>query len=146
VLDEGMGVRQALSGNPELEVVDDSNALHLAIQPGVSGRLSGEKLKQKDKIWENSGYGLFITSSLCRQAASFLICSGTKALVLEPDSANFEDTVYKGTALRMVLDTSMISDLDKSLDKIGSEGERLAKGSLIPGNLSASRISRILEE
>ena len=146
ILDEGVGIRAALSKNAKYAAVDDHNALHLALQPGVSGvaRAERDHPQASDDPWANSGYGLYMTSAICQRGGCFAIASGRKALFLENDSVEFQDTVYSGTAIRMVLDTSQVENLTKTLDKIRRAGEKLARTGSNGGNLSASMISRML--
>lgn len=146
ILDQGVGVYQTLRSNPKLVVENYENALHLAVQPGVSGKLVGKKRRRslEDDQWANSGYGLYVTSKLCQRGGSFSIASGEKALYLSPSNAKFYDCIFQGTALRMMLRVSTISKLKKSLQLIISEGREIAKNSEFGGNLTASMITSML--
>ena len=60
IADNAEGVKQAITVNPELkEIVDDLEALQYAIKPGISGTAYKQK---SDNYWNNSGYGLYVTS------------------------------------------------------------------------------------
>ena len=75
ILDEGVGLLPSLSRNPRLHVDSNQKAIILALQPGVSG-IPKEKRRRSDGGWVNSGYGLFMTSSLCQAGGDFTICNG----------------------------------------------------------------------
>ncbi|MFZ3591500.1 hypothetical protein ACOI1C_20300 [Bacillus sp. DJP31] len=148
ILDEGVGIRQAISFNPNLKIADDKDALLLAIEPGISGRAfkyKGKMRRQEDTIWKNSGYGLYVTSSICQLGGDFLICSGDTALVIKKNALKTRPTNFKGTAIRLRLKVSTISNIDGDIiDKIVTDGERKAKENSDLSVISASKVSRML--
>lgn len=84
-MDEGVGIKQALSFNPNLKIKNDKDALLLSIEPGIAGKAfkyKGKMRKQVDIIWQNSGYGLFVTSEICQHGGDFLIYSGNNAVLI----------------------------------------------------------------
>ncbi len=125
ILDEGIGLLSSLKRNPKLSVDSDENALLIALQPGISG-VPREKRRSRDGEWANTGYGLFMTSSLCKKGGNYLICSGSKTIYFEDSEFKLAESSYKGTAIRMVLDTRKIGDLDSSLNEIRIIGEKIA--------------------
>lgn len=144
VLDEGRGVRAALSANPHLTIESDYDALKFALLPGVSGTVFQGKRPPRNDPWANSGYGLYMTSQLCREAGEFLICSGDAALRLTTDS-ELKQTDFAGTALCMRYAPSGVTDVNQTLGALSREGELLArelKGSV----LSSSAASRYIRE
>lgn len=146
ILDEGVGLLASLRRNPRLNVDSNQKAIFMALQPGVSG-VAKEKRRRSDGDWVNSGYGLFMTSSLCQVGGDFTICSDTDALRLDADAPRFLDCAFQGVAIRMVLDTSKIRDLDSSLSELRDKGQAIAKEL---GNedteLTASKMSRMLSK
>jgi len=148
ILDEGVGVKQALSFNPNLRINNDKDALLLSIEPGISGKAfkyRGKMRKQEDSIWQNSGYGLYVTSSICQYGGDFLICSGESALLIKDDKHDFRETNFKGTAIRMRLTVSKINQLsEKLIDDIVSDGEMRARDNASISIISASKVSRML--
>lgn len=144
ILDEGIGLLPSLRHNPRLQVDSNQKAIFMALQPGVSG-VAKEQRRRSDGDWINSGYGLFMTSSLCQLGGDFTICNDTDALRLDADSSRFLDCAIQGVAIRMVLDTSRIRDLDSSLSELRDKGQAIAKEL---GNadteLTASQMSRML--
>jgi len=146
ILDEGIGLLPSLRRNPRLNVDSNQKAIFMALQPGVSG-VAKEKRRRSDGDWVNSGYGLFMTSSLCQAGGDFTICNDVDALRLDADGSHFIDCAFKGVAIRMVLDTSKIRDLDSSLSELRDKGQAIAKEL---GNedteLTASKMSRMLSK
>jgi hypothetical protein len=59
--------------------------------------------KQEDTIWANSGYGLYVTSTICQMGGDFLICSGKEALIVRKNKHLTRETNLNGTAIRMRL-------------------------------------------
>jgi len=81
IVDHGCGILSTLSRNPHLNIRTDEEALRLALLPGVSGvAFKGARPRRTDE-WANSGYGLFMTSELCARGGSFMICSGSTAVL-----------------------------------------------------------------
>lgn len=146
ILDEGVGLLPSLRRNPRLNVDSNQKAIFMALQPGVSG-IAKEKRRRSDGDWANSGYGLFMTSSLCQVGGDFTICNDSDALRLDSNGSEFLDCSFKGVAIRMVLDTSKIRDLDSSLSELRDKGQAIAKEF---GNadteLTASKMSRMLSK
>jgi hypothetical protein len=126
ILDGGIGVRKSLSCNHK--ILSDDHAMRLALLPGVSGKaVRNSKIEQYDH-WDNSGYGLYLTSRLCAIGGSFFICSGKRGMVYRQDGNHkYLDSSYQGTALRMVLNTANLTDLKSSLRRLRREGEELAR-------------------
>lgn len=144
ILDEGVGLFQSLRRNPSLKVGSNQEALFMAVQPGISG-VTKEMRRRTKGDWVNSGYGLFMTSSLCQTGGDFTICSGSDALRLHAGGAEFSECAFQGVAIRMVMDTSKIQDLDSSLAELRERGQVIAKQ--LGGDdteLTASKMSRML--
>lgn len=146
ILDEGIGLMNSLKKNPKLNISSNSQALFLALQPGVSRVQKKQRLKS-DGEWVNSGYGLYMTSSLCQIGGSFFVSSGNTALKLSGDTSEFMDCSFTGVAVRLVMDTSKILRLNDTLDILRREGEKIASEL---GNkdveLTASKMSRMLKK
>lgn len=146
ILDEGIGLLHSLRRNPRLNVDSNQKAIFMALQPGISG-VAKEKRRRSDGDWVNSGYGLFMTSSLCQVGGDFTICNYEDALRLDADGSRFLNCAFQGVAIRMVLDISRIRDLDSSLSELREKGQAIAKEL---GNedteLTASKMSRMLSK
>lgn len=135
VLDEGVGIRKSLATNALFQYDTDALALRAALQPGVSRNLGQQPTRQKLETWEeqrqaqplqffaNAGYGLFMISSLCREAGQFLIASGNSALAYVGSGEVSSATGHHGTALRLVIQPS---EVKTAMDSIFSGN--LARG------------------
>lgn len=144
ILDEGIGLLASLKRNPALKVDSHEKALFFSLQPGISG-VAKEHRRKSDGDWKNSGYGLYMASSLCQFGGSFHICSGGKALSLQEENCQYVDAAFSGVAVRLVLDTSRIRGLSSSLEELRRKGYEIAK---TLGNddaeVTASKMSRML--
>lgn len=127
VLDIGNGIMQGLSSNPYLKIKSERDALHLAIFPGVSGKMYKGVKKRKNDEWQNSGFGLYMTSRICRNGGNFFIASNDKSIFLDGKSKKDLQCKYQGTALRLRIDTSKISTYSEMLSKYRNEGYAAAK-------------------
>lgn len=151
ILDEGVGIKQALSFNPNINSKSDREAILLSLEPGISGKAfkhNGRTRKQNLDRWNNSGYGLFATNELCRKYGSFLVCSNSTALEIKKDHFEEYDINLNGTAILISLNISEINKIDGDvISDIISSGEKIAKqNSSIPSIISASKVSRLWDE
>jgi hypothetical protein len=144
ILDGGVGVRSALQGNPHLEIEDDEHALHLALLPGVSGRAFAGKRRDPYDHWANSGFGLFMTSNICREGGGFVIASGKASLKLDGEEKSSGPVDMPGTALRLTFRPSKLGAIESRLSELSKTGERLAKEirGAVPTASGASRMVR----
>ncbi|HNU67250.1 MAG TPA: hypothetical protein PKL42_08995 [Methylotenera sp.] len=143
LLDRGIGIKKGLSSNPHLNINSDHEALNLALMPGVSGKAFKGSKQNKDDNWANSGFGLYMTSRLCREGGSFYIASGNTSLMLSEQNKDYMDTPFQGTALRLILNTNRIKSLNKMLEQYRGEAEKI-KSHFSAENFSASTASRML--
>ena len=127
VLDTGNGIMHGLSTNPFLNISNERDALHLAMLPGVSGKMYKGVKKRKHDEWQNSGFGLYMTSRICRNGGDFFIASNDKSIFLDRTSKNDIECKYKGTALRLRIDTSKIFSYSEMLAQYRTEGYEAAK-------------------
>lgn len=103
VLDDGIGLRRSLSDNGRLDMEDDADAVKMALLPGVSRvDQAGEPTNE---VWDNSGFGLYVTSNLCASTGEFRLVSGKAGVMLgrnierQPFASRF-----KGTGVQMKLE------------------------------------------
>ncbi|MGQ3887867.1 hypothetical protein ACQUW5_02400 [Legionella sp. CNM-1927-20] len=127
LLDNGCGIRNSLVKNPNLKNIEsDSKSLDYAVLPGVSGNFVSKGYISDDP-WENSGYGLYMASELCRRGGNFFLCSKTAGKLLdEKDEIKFSTSI-NGTALRLIFNLSSISSIESELSTIRRKGIKLAK-------------------
>ncbi|PIK80035.1 MULTISPECIES: hypothetical protein [unclassified Pseudomonas] len=127
ILDVGNGVRYGLRENPYLNITCDRDALHLALLPGVSGKMYRGVRRRPNDAWQNSGFGLYMTSRICRAGGSFFIASNGAGIIL--DSAGKQDrlTSYQGTALRLRFNTQSLTNHDEMLARFRRQGYEAAR-------------------
>lgn len=133
IADAGVGIHATLSvvhgySDPEASV-------RAALRPGVT-RVTGS---QAGSPWDNTGFGLFVTSRLGVAAGSFTITSSGISLTVDSASEVVRSAVLNGTAIRLVVSTADAEYFSNRLHRIVEEGERLAAldaGAKKPASLS----------
>jgi hypothetical protein len=149
ILDEGMGVRRSLATNPNFRFATDMEALRAALRPGVSRNLgrataspalieraAEERTDFRPRLMDNAGYGLYMISTLCREAGQFLIASGSASLAFVGSGEIESATGLHGTALRLVLSpTEVQSAWDGLFEGIASRGPAARRPLLSPSTL-----------
>jgi hypothetical protein len=63
-----------------------------------------------------------MTSRICRNGGDFFMASNDKGIFLDSTSKQDIECKYKGTALRLRIDTSRISTYNEMLEKYRNEG------------------------
>jgi hypothetical protein len=145
ILDNGIGIRESIQNNPYLEIEDDRDAIQYALLPAVSGKMYKGVKKKPHDAWQNSGYGLYNTSRLCRNGnGNFFICSGSSGFKLIDENRDEHITSFRGTAVRMVLDTANQTDLEYLLKKFVKEGDEIARTLRGTAKIKASAASRMV--
>lgn len=140
ILDRGIGIKSGLSHNPKLIIKNDHEALNLSLMPGISGKAyKGSRLVMKGE-WANSGFGLYMTSRLCREGGSFFIASGETGLYLSENKRRYLDTPFEGTALMLVLNTKRLASLNSMLSKYKDEAK--VSNQNITASLASSMLSK----
>lgn len=141
IVDDGIGVHEALIGNPTFEGLTETEALQMALMPGISGNpLAGRGNDQ----WNNSGYGLYMTSHICRNGGGFLLCSGGGGIELDQDGKRNFETDFRGTAIRLFIDTANLNALRERLLQFAEQG-REAAAQIAGANINvASTASQML--
>jgi hypothetical protein len=141
VADFGVGIRRALSRNPNFKFHQDKEALEYSLLPSVSGRTHEPR---RSANWFNSGYGLYMTSRLARNGGNFVIASGSSAICLTPKTkANFP-TSFRGTVLRVSLNVSEIGDVASRLAEFRKDAAIIAEKIKGSGNRPPSAMSMLL--
>ncbi len=144
ILDTGRGIKEGLSNNPFLTINSERDALHLALLPGVSGKMYKGVKKRENDHWQNSGFGLYMTSRICRNGGNFFIASNDKSLYLTSEQKEDKECNYHGTALRLRIDTRSITTYKEMLDTYRTEGYESAKRFTKNNALEASVASTML--
>ncbi len=147
LLDNGRGLRASLSQNPYLEIENDRDAVQFSFLPAISGTMYKGVKKKWYNVYQNSGYGLYMTSRLCRSGNGvFLIGSGDAAIMVnevEEYKIDYEMTCH-GTVVQLVLDTSRITNLRGMLRQFTLEGYEISRNFEGTGKIKASTASRLV--
>ncbi len=146
ILDRGKGVRASLGRNPHLTINSDADALKLSLMPGVSGRMFAGVRKRRHDVWQNSGYGLYMTTRLAIAGGNFWIMSGRTAYGIASTAVREREIApFSGTALRVSFDTTQLASMEAKLAKFHKEGVEIArpfKGANAEGASLASTMIR----
>lgn len=146
IADNGIGLRESLKTNPYIEVENDSDAIQQALMPAISSKNYKGANIDTNNPWHNSGFGLYMSSRICRLGGSFLVCSGDHSIKLNEsgkEHINLNHTC-SGTVVRLVLNTSKVTELSAMLAKFRDEGYEVAKQIKGVGKYTASSASQML--
>lgn len=144
ILDEGVGIKKTLKTNRRLKIESQKEALLLSLEPGITRR---KKTRfDRDDPYANTGFGLYMTSRICKNGGDFAVCSGRKILVLHKRGNYFFNTSFSGTAIRMRLTISRMEKLGEIIPVLIKKGEKTAKRNKKSSVLSASKVSSLLIE
>ncbi len=144
ILDEGIGIFRSLHSNQRITVRNCEEANALALQPGLS-RMIGMKQNPLD-VWQNSGYGLYVASTLCAiNGGYFIISSGDSAILISNGGQTNYTANQLGTAICLNIHTNSkkLNNFDETLSAIVKEGEKKALENGEKRILTASKITTI---
>lgn len=146
IADNGIGLRESLKANPFIDIESDSDAIQQALMPAISSKNYEGKNIDKNDPWHNSGFGLYMSSRICRLGGSFLICSGSHGIKLTKEDKEHINLNHfcSGTVIRMVLDTSKLTELTSMLTIFRKDGYEIAKNIKGVGMYTASSASQML--
>ena len=145
IIDNGIGIRSSLKQNPNYVDIDsDEDAIRQVMLPGISSKRYQGIPDEKDNVWQNSGYGLYISSRLCDLGGDFFICSGGTGLLKSGGNDEIFDTNLQGTAIRLCLDTRKLYRLDTMLSDFVAEGRKKVRQLGLNIEASASTMSTTL--
>ena len=125
IVDRGIGLRESIKANPHIDASTDKQAVNYALMPAVSGKaFKGAKRLEKRGPWTNSGFGLYMTSRLCRNGGTFLVASGDTGMLLTSGKGGkrYIPTCLEGTAVRLSIRTENLDSLKNSLAKYRADG------------------------
>lgn len=130
IVDRGMGLRESIKANPHIDASTDKQAINYALMPAVSGKaFKGARRLEKRGPWTNSGFGLYMTSRICRNGGTFFIASGETGMLLTSGkgSKRYIQTCLNGTAVRLSIRTENLSSLKDSLARYRADGLQIQK-------------------
>lgn len=148
IIDRGVGLRKTLSRNPHLGIESDKHALNYACMPAVSGKaFKGSRVRQKGH-WANSGFGLYMTSRICRNGGNFFIASGDQGMMLTraAEGKSYFPCSYEGTAVRLQIRTDQVGSLYDSLKLYKEDGFRIKAQYAEIADINPSAASLMLSE
>lgn len=144
VYDNGIGIKKSLNSNPNYSFEEEKYALLMSVQPGVTKAFRKHKKRSND-IWQNSGFGLFMVSSICQKDGCFSIVSGSTGLTISKNNINIDKcTYYDGTKVEIVFNTDGIKSLSNVLKDLSIFGTKIAKSHDINSIKTASHVSTML--
>ncbi len=144
IMDEGIGILKSLQSNSRISVKNCKEANLLALQPGMT-RAIGLKQDPMD-IWQNSGYGLYVASTLCAMTGGyFIVSSGTSAILVNSNEQSEYQASQKGTVicLNIKTDSKKLRNFDDTLNAIVCEGQKKALDNGEKRILTASKVTTI---
>ena len=144
VMDWGVGIKRGLQQNPKLKPESDGDAIKLALMPGISGKAGSANQRLTDSRWRNSGYGLYMTSRLCRSGGTFLLASGNSGVMLSGQDMAPMNWGLEGTSIRMQMNVSNLPKLKGELDRFSAEAHNFRQKSRGVEYLDPSAVSKAL--
>jgi hypothetical protein len=145
ILDNGMGLWESLKPNRYLKIESHKDAINYALLPGISGKAYKGAPKQISSAYSNSGFGLYMTSEICRNGGDFFVCSGESGVLLKGVQKRNVGASLRGTAVRLVLDTESVGTLQQSIDSFIAKGRTIAsalKGAIIEPSYASTMLAR----
>jgi anti-sigma regulatory factor (Ser/Thr protein kinase) len=146
IVDHGIGLKVSLKNNPHVQIATHSDAIQQALMPAISSKNYKGAIIDTNDPWHNSGFGLYMINRICRLGGSFLICSGDHGIKLDENGKEHINLPHlcRGTAVRMVLNTDKLAELNSMLAKFRNDGYEIAKQIKGVGMYEASAASQML--
>lgn len=149
IVDAGIGLRESLANNPHILASTDKDAINYALMPAVSGKAFKGSPRMKGRSpWSNSGFGLYMTSRICRNGGNFFIATGATGVLLTSgkNSKRYIDAEIPGTAVRLTIRTEHQDSLRSALEKYRFEGFEIQKKYAEIVNIDPSSASMMLSQ
>jgi len=146
ICDFGMGIKNSLSANEQYADLDGYSSIKIACLPGVSGNYKDLQNKDPLKKWQNTGYGLYMASSICRNDGDFYIISNENAILFKgKERRRYEIKGFKGTLIRMTLCLDDVENFPIKFEGYLKRGEELSRMAGEGRFKDASFASRMLD-
>jgi hypothetical protein len=149
IIDRGIGLRESLANNPHIDASTDKQAINFALMPAVSGKaFKGASRRTGRSPWANSGFGLYMTSRICRNGGNFFVATGDTGMLLTAGKGGkrYFNMSLQGTAVRMTVRTDQIAGLKDSLARFREEGFEIQKKYAEIVSIDPSSASLMLSE
>jgi len=134
IVDRGIGIMRSLSSKYSLS--DEVAALHAAILPGVTCASVA-----RDSEWDNTGFGLYILSTLGRRLGSFRLVSSGAALSASKAGVSTSANAFPGTAIKLRVTAADADYFSNLVQQIVNEGEK--KTGHVEQSRRASKSARV---
>lgn len=145
IVDEGSGIHSSLTFNPKFKDFTERQAVQFSLFPGVSGNFREMRTGEVDSRWRNSGYGLYMTSRLCRNNGGFRIfSSGQVVQLIKGQKLTNAIRNFRGTMITMDLLIGSQSNFSKELENYATEGKKIARDIQGANVIEASAASQLL--
>ena len=140
IADAGVGIQRGLANNPSYRDLSNRSAVQTALMPGLSGT---PRAGIGHDIWQNSGYGLYMTSRIVLNGGNFIISSRDSAISLGENKIDLPCN-FPGTAVRLLLNTARLPELRDQLSRFRDEGHEAAQSIRGANRSIASTASQML--
>ncbi len=127
VIDRGIGLYKSLVSNPTLKITDEKHAINMAMLPGISRNVRQDSVEKVTNVWQNSGFGLFMTQRMCRFGGDFFLASGASGKYLQNEKTRWFEFGFPGTAVRLVMRPHDLGNISVALKKFELDARRVAK-------------------
>ena len=130
VADEGMGLFRSLTQNAfhKEYITDNEKALQWAMKAGISKAFKPSMKQKSNDEWENSGFGLYMVSEICKSLnGSFCIVSYGNYMLIDNDKIVYGETNFNGTAVKIRVPFKGISNAQDLISRIANQGEMEAR-------------------
>ena len=150
VKDNGIGIMDSLNTNPAYNIGNDQTALSFAIRPGISR--SYKRDPNRDSVWQNSGFGLYMVSNIMKKIGYFQLCSGEYTVKIKGEFNNndfYKNKKIKGTEVVVIINEDVKINIPETLKNISQKGSEEAKERKFApyANIkTASQASTLIEE
>lgn len=124
VLDEGIGMKNSFLKNKKLSVDNDEEAIKLSVEPGISRSGIGREARYE---YDNSGFGLYMITNLCKMGGDIAICSGNTCLLINDKTCINYKTSFGGTAIRLRLNSCKMGNKSDIMKTLAVKGTKYAK-------------------
>ncbi len=121
--DDGIGMLATTSRNPHFELKNDLQAINAALMPGFSG---SDRYKVGDH-WDNSGYGLYMTSEISRMCGRFTLLSNSGGIDLKGDRKLEYEVSSPGTFISAEFKIEDSMKRAGYLSELAAHGEQIAR-------------------
>jgi hypothetical protein len=119
IVDRGRGIFNSMKEAYELASVEE--AIEEALKPGTS-RI---RQPQNQSQWDNTGFGLYIVSQLGMMYGDFAICTNGKLVSISAKGRESYDVAFKGTAIKLRINTRDAEYFPNVLRGIVQKGEEM---------------------